>query len=54
MLQMVFVLTFIVLAPFVGQIADSFPKGRAMLLPNACAFGAVGDPLRRGSVPDTG
>ncbi|HGH5998486.1 TPA: MFS transporter, partial [Morganella morganii] len=42
MLQMVFVLTFIVLAPFVGQIADSFPKGRVMLLSNACKlFGAV-------------
>ncbi|WP_025154092.1 lysophospholipid transporter LplT [Morganella morganii] len=36
MLQMVFVLTFIVLAPFVGQIADSFPKGRVMLLSNGC------------------
>lgn len=42
MLQMVFVLTFIVLAPFVGQIADSFPKGRVMLLSNGCKlFGAV-------------
>ncbi|EMJ9776397.1 MULTISPECIES: lysophospholipid transporter LplT [Morganella] len=36
MLQMVFVLSFIVLAPFVGQIADSFPKGRVMLLSNGC------------------
>ncbi len=36
MLQMVFVLSFIVLAPFVGQIADSFPKGRVMLLSNSC------------------
>lgn len=42
MLQMVFVLTFIVLAPFVGQIADSFPKGRVMLLSNGCKLiGAV-------------
>ncbi|MBW5407540.1 lysophospholipid transporter LplT [Morganella morganii] len=42
MLQMVFVLTFIVLAPFVGQIADSFPKGRVMLVSNGCKlFGAV-------------
>ncbi|MDR0217471.1 MAG: lysophospholipid transporter LplT [Enterobacteriaceae bacterium] len=33
-LQIVFVLTYIVLAPFVGQIADRFPKGRVMLFAN--------------------
>ncbi|AYA39560.1 lysophospholipid transporter LplT [Xenorhabdus nematophila] len=33
-LQIVFVLTYIVLAPFVGQIADRFPKGRVMLFSN--------------------
>lgn len=42
MLQMVFVLTFIVLAPFVGQIADCFPKGRVMLMSNGCKLiGAI-------------
>ncbi len=34
MLQESFVLPFILLAPFVGQIADSFPKGRVMLVAN--------------------
>ncbi|XKM13207.1 lysophospholipid transporter LplT [Orbaceae bacterium ac157xtp] len=34
-LQMVFVIAFIVTAPFVGQIADGFSKGRVMLLANA-------------------
>ncbi len=33
-LQMVFVATYIVLAPFVGQIADSFAKGRVMMFAN--------------------
>ncbi|OTA20979.1 2-acyl-glycerophospho-ethanolamine acyltransferase [Xenorhabdus beddingii] len=33
-LQMVFVLTYIVLAPFVGQVADRFSKGRVMLFSN--------------------
>ena len=33
-LQESFVLPFILLAPFVGQIADGFPKGRVMLLAN--------------------
>ncbi|PIJ49013.1 lysophospholipid transporter LplT [Erwinia sp. OLTSP20] len=33
-LQMVFVATYILLAPFVGQIADSFSKGRVMMLAN--------------------
>ncbi|WP_029684423.1 lysophospholipid transporter LplT [Tatumella saanichensis] len=35
LLQMVFVLAYIVLAPFAGQIADSFPKGRVMMVANA-------------------
>ncbi|MDN8541740.1 lysophospholipid transporter LplT [Erwinia sp. BC051422] len=33
-LQMVFVATYIILAPFVGQIADSFAKGRVMMVSN--------------------
>lgn len=33
-LQMVFVGAYIVLAPFVGQFADSFPKGRVMMVGN--------------------
>lgn len=33
-LQMVFVATYILLAPFVGQLADSFAKGRVMMLAN--------------------
>lgn len=33
-LQAVFVLPFVLLAPFVGVFADSFPKGRVMLLGN--------------------
>ncbi|WP_392564636.1 lysophospholipid transporter LplT [Orbus wheelerorum] len=40
-LQMVFVLAFIISAPFVGQIADRFSKGRVMLCSNAIKlFGA--------------
>ena len=34
MLQESFVVPFILLAPFVGQIADGFPKGRVMLVAN--------------------
>lgn len=34
-LQMVFVVAFIITAPFVGQIADGFAKGRVMLFANA-------------------
>ncbi len=42
-LQMVFVLTYIILAPFVGQIADRFSKGRVMLVGNLFKFvGALG------------
>ncbi len=33
-LQMMFVGAYIVFAPFVGQIADSFPKGRVMMVAN--------------------
>ena len=33
-MQMVFVGAYIVLAPFVGQFADSFPKGRVMMAAN--------------------
>lgn len=33
-LQMVFVATYIILAPFVGQAADSFAKGRVMMFAN--------------------
>jgi LPLT family lysophospholipid transporter-like MFS transporter len=35
LLQEAFVAPFILLAPFVGQIADGFPKGRVMLWANA-------------------
>lgn len=42
-LQVVFVFTYIILAPFVGQIADCFAKGRVMLLANISKLiGAVG------------
>ncbi len=34
LLQESFVVPFILLAPFVGQIADAFPKGRVMLIAN--------------------
>ncbi len=37
-LQMVFVLAYILLAPFVGQVADRQPKGRVMLTGNALKF----------------
>lgn len=37
-LQMVFVLAFILLAPFVGQFADRNPKGRVMLSGNLLKF----------------
>ena len=33
-LQMAFVATYIILAPFVGQFADSFSKGRVMMVAN--------------------
>src|SRR5512135_3536308 len=34
LIQESFVVPFILLAPFVGQIADGFPKGRVMLMAN--------------------
>lgn len=34
-LQMVFVGAYILFAPFVGQFADSFPKGRVMMIANS-------------------
>lgn len=34
-LQMVFVGAYILFAPFVGQVADSFPKGRVMMFANS-------------------
>ncbi|MGF6269964.1 LPLT family lysophospholipid transporter-like MFS transporter [Lelliottia nimipressuralis] len=34
-LQMVFVGAYIIFAPFVGQVADSFPKGRVMMFANS-------------------
>ncbi|MGK3143167.1 lysophospholipid transporter LplT [Pantoea sp. C2G6] len=34
-LQMLFVATYILLAPFVGQVADSMAKGRAMMIANS-------------------
>lgn len=41
-LQEVFVISFILLAPFVGPFADALPKGRVMLLANAMkVFGAA-------------
>lgn len=41
-LQMAFVGTYILSAPFVGQIADSFPKGRVMMFSNGLKLlGAV-------------
>ena len=50
-LQAVFVLPFVLLAPFVGVFADSFPKGRVMLLGNglkllgACVIILLSNPL---------
>ncbi|TAJ76756.1 MAG: lysophospholipid transporter LplT [Gallionellaceae bacterium] len=42
LLQESFLLPFILLAPFVGQIADGFPKGRVMLAANLLKlFGAL-------------
>lgn len=42
-LQMVFVGAYILFAPFVGQIADSFAKGRVMMVANGLKLaGAAG------------
>jgi MFS transporter, LPLT family, lysophospholipid transporter len=38
MLKWVFVISYIVLAPFVGPFADSLPKGRVMFLSNGIKF----------------
>lgn len=38
LLQEFFVIAFILFAPFVGPIADAFPKGRVMLYSNAVRF----------------
>jgi LPLT family lysophospholipid transporter-like MFS transporter len=38
LLQEYFVLPFILLAPFLGEIADAFPKGRVMLVANLLKF----------------
>lgn len=40
-LQQTFLIAYIVLAPFVGAIADGFSKGRVMLLANSLKFLAV-------------
>ncbi len=41
LLQACFVIPFILLAPFVGALADAFPKGRVMLLSNALKLAAA-------------
>jgi MFS family permease len=38
-LKQSFVVSYVVLAPFVGALADSMPKGRVMLITNAIKFG---------------
>ena len=38
LLQAVFVISFIFLAPFVGPLADAWPKGRVMLVANGMKF----------------
>ena len=38
LLQQFFVISYIVLAPFVGSFADAFPKGRVMFISNAIKF----------------
>lgn len=42
MLQECFVMPFILLAPFVGSLADAIPKGRAMFLSNALKLAGSG------------
>lgn len=41
LLQEFFVIAFIVFAPFVGPIADAYPKGRVMLYSNAIRLGGA-------------
>ena len=38
LLQTVFVIAYIVLAPLVGPFADALPKGRVMLIANTVKF----------------
>ncbi len=45
LLQAVFVIAFILLAPFVGPLADAWPKGRVMLLANTMKFGGAASML---------
>jgi len=39
MLKLFFVISYVVLAAFVGAFADSFPKGRVMLVTNTIKIG---------------
>jgi len=39
MLKLFFVISYVVLAPFVGAFADSFPKGRVMMVTNTIKIG---------------
>ena len=39
MLKLFFVISYVVLAPFVGAFADSFPKGRVMMITNMIKIG---------------
>lgn len=48
-LQQTFLLAYILLAPFVGALADKFSKGRVMLLSNTLKFFAVGYLLAGGN-----
>jgi MFS family permease len=41
LLKISFTLFYVLLAPFVGPLADAFPKGRVMLLANACKVVAM-------------
>lgn len=41
LLQAAFVIAFIFMAPFVGPLADAFPKGRVMLIANTMKFGGA-------------
>lgn len=45
MLQEFFVVAFILLAPFVGPLADGYPKGRVMLLANCLKFAGAASML---------
>lgn len=42
LLQVCFVAPYILLAPFVGAMADAYPKGRVMFFANALKLGAAG------------